>query len=309
MTRSLRQRSPQAKDQDKTSNCQPRETFLPDSTYSLTHLNRCVVFIHGLADHHYPPRTASSADRPWPKTPLPTQLPATRTFAFEYDAYWTNRRSVLSQNLIADLAWHLLKMFSSIWNQDDTTLVKLTKEQPKPHIHNISRSTRGIGFLGTPHYREDFLIWTDFVLQPMGIVKKENSHIIELLSHDIMACVPAQNDFHRQLQDIQPPIKELPMPGAESAGLPGSVPIRIHSNHMGITKFSSVDDPGFVAILGQLRRHGDSPPAGQISGLVSQYEINSQQYVPIGSGTQNIVGHHQYRTDGDMYFDIPHSTT
>ena len=106
----------------------------------------------------------------------------------------------------------------------------------------------------------------------------------------------------------------------DSAGLPGSVTIRIHSNHMGITKFSRVDDPGFVAILGQLRtwvkdigatqgHHGNSPPAEQINILVSQYENNSQQYVHIGSGTQNIVGHHQYRTDDDMYFDIPHSTT
>ena len=40
----------------------------------------------------------------------------------------------------------------------------------------------------------------------------------------------------------------------ESAILPGYIPIGIHANHMDMTKFGSVEDPGFVAVCGELRR-------------------------------------------------------
>jgi hypothetical protein len=40
----------------------------------------------------------------------------------------------------------------------------------------------------------------------------------------------------------------------ESAKLPGYIPIGIHSDHMGMTKFASADDPGFQAVCGELRR-------------------------------------------------------
>lgn len=39
-----------------------------------------------------------------------------------------------------------------------------------------------------------------------------------------------------------------------SAILPGYTSIGIHNNHMGMTKFESKEDPGYVSILGELRR-------------------------------------------------------
>lgn len=40
----------------------------------------------------------------------------------------------------------------------------------------------------------------------------------------------------------------------DSAILPGYIPIGIHGNHMDMTKFASIDDPGFTAVCGELRR-------------------------------------------------------
>jgi hypothetical protein len=40
----------------------------------------------------------------------------------------------------------------------------------------------------------------------------------------------------------------------DSAILPGYIPIGIRGNHMDMTKFASVDDPGFLAVCGELRR-------------------------------------------------------
>ncbi|KAH8756033.1 hypothetical protein F5883DRAFT_359130, partial [Diaporthe sp. PMI_573] len=53
--------------------------------------------------------------------------------------------------------------------------------------------------------------------------------------------------------------EELPLPGIglvvpqELAILPGYIPIRIRRDHMGMTKFVSPEDPGFVAVCGELR--------------------------------------------------------
>lgn len=39
-----------------------------------------------------------------------------------------------------------------------------------------------------------------------------------------------------------------------SAILPGYIPIGIHANHVEMTKFATLDDPGFKAVCGELRR-------------------------------------------------------
>jgi hypothetical protein len=36
--------------------------------------------------------------------------------------------------------------------------------------------------------------------------------------------------------------------------LPGYIPIGIRNNHMDMTKFEHANDPGFVAVAGELRR-------------------------------------------------------
>jgi hypothetical protein len=41
---------------------------------------------------------------------------------------------------------------------------------------------------------------------------------------------------------------------SHSAILPGYIPIGIRSNHMDMTKFGDSNDPGFVAVAGELRR-------------------------------------------------------
>lgn len=40
----------------------------------------------------------------------------------------------------------------------------------------------------------------------------------------------------------------------DSAILPGYIPIGIHANHIDMSKFATVGDPGFVAVCGELRR-------------------------------------------------------
>lgn len=48
----------------------------------------------------------------------------------------------------------------------------------------------------------------------------------------------------------------------ESAKIPGMVPIGIRANHMDMTKFVQADDPGFVAVCGELREWLNGITAG-----------------------------------------------
>lgn len=41
---------------------------------------------------------------------------------------------------------------------------------------------------------------------------------------------------------------------SHSAVLPGYIPIPIRSNHVDMTKFENTEDPGFIAVVGELRR-------------------------------------------------------
>lgn len=81
-----------------------------------------------------------------------------------------------------------------------------------------------------------------------------------------------------------------------------------------MTKFANVDDPGFVAVSGELRRwirdtnankrcHANHPPAEQ-PGLANQYGDNNRQYNLFSEGTQKIVDGHYFEAQGNQNFGM-----
>ncbi|KAE8382644.1 Alpha/Beta hydrolase protein [Aspergillus bertholletiae] len=346
--RFLRRLRPRAKDQDNTPKCQPRKAF-PAGLKLLCGPNDGtidIVFVHGLTGDRDATWTAPGAEEPWPKTLLPLKLPTARIFTFGYDAYVADWRGVVSRSLIANHAYNLLASLSSYRENDGTNerpiifvchslgglvcedALFTSKQRPEPHLHNILRSTRGIIFLGTPHHGASLAKWADFVCRSISLVKQTNPEIVNVLKRESEVLARIQDGFHTMVRSVGPPpievtcfYEEVPVLGVglvvpqDSAVLPGYVPIGIHSNHMDMTKFASVDDPGFVAICGELRRwskdtggatkscHGDSSRTAH-AGAARQYGANSQQYNQFGGGTQNIVGSHQYQAQGDMNFGM-----
>jgi hypothetical protein len=111
----------------------------------------------------------------------------------------------------------------------------------------------------------------------------------------------------------------------DSAILPGYIPIGIHSDHMGMTKFDRADDPGFVSVCGELRRwvrdvevakgqHAD--PSLTDSDLdkqpaaAKQYGNNNRQYNNFGNGTLKQVDGDNYEAKGGINFGmIPPQTS
>lgn len=99
----------------------------------------------------------------------------------------------------------------------------------------------------------------------------------------------------------------------DSAILPGYTPIGIHSNHMDMPKFANADDPGFVALSGELRRWiketEDERRRANLSmaeqpGVANQYGENNRQYNLFSEGTQKNTEGHYFEANGDQNFGI-----
>ncbi|KAK3937092.1 hypothetical protein QBC46DRAFT_344911 [Diplogelasinospora grovesii] len=148
----------------------------------------------------------------------------------------------------------------------EDALVK-SRERSEQHLQNILRSTRGIAFLGTPHCGAGLARWAELLSRSIGVVKQTNAEIVAVLRSESEVLARIQDSFHTMVMargregsgliDICCFYEELPLPGVvpqHSATLPGYIPIGIHSNHMDMARFVAADDPGFVAVSGELRR-------------------------------------------------------
>ncbi|UKZ79212.1 hypothetical protein TrVFT333_006962 [Trichoderma virens FT-333] len=227
-----------------------------------------IVFVHGLMGDREMTWTAHDTSEPWPKALLPSELPAARVLTFGYDAYVADWRGVVSQNRIANHAWNLLTSLATHRERDESALVT-ARQRSERHIQDILQSTRGIAFLGTPHHGAGLAKWAERLSKSIGIITQTNSEIIEVLQRESEVLARIQDGFHNMVMarntegqpiEISCFFEELPLQGIgqvvpqHSAILPGYIPIGIHGNHMDMTKFASKDDPGFVAVCGELRR-------------------------------------------------------
>ncbi|KAH7152551.1 hypothetical protein EDB81DRAFT_649268, partial [Dactylonectria macrodidyma] len=196
------------------------------------------------------------------------------------------------------------------------------KQRPGRHLQNILRSTRGIIFLGALHHGAGLARWAELVSRSIGLVKQTDPSIVQVLRRDSEVLARVQDSFHAMVKaratEGLPPIEiscfyeELPLPGVglvvpqDSAILPGYSPLGIHSDHMGMTKFASTDDPGPAAVCGELqrwirdadtaeRRHGNPP-------LSSNPKLDEQPGNNFGTGTQKNVGGDYFEARGDQNF-------
>ncbi|SPO01801.1 uncharacterized protein DNG_04474 [Cephalotrichum gorgonifer] len=314
-------------DQHNSPTHSPRKTF-PSGIkllYSPENNDACVdiVFVHGLTGDRDRTWTDQNATEPWPKLLLPSVIPTTRVLTFGYDAENddTNERP-------------LIFVCHSLGGLVCEDALVMSKQRPEQHLQNILRSTRGIAFLGTPHHGSGLARWAELMSKSIDLVKRTNSHILEVLKRDSEVLARIQNGFHTlvkaRISEGLPPIEitcfyeELPLVGVglvvpqDSAILPGYPTIGIHSNHRDMTKFSSEDDPGFVAICGELRRWVKGadgagkrvlPPSPQGASFDKQpatakiFGDGNRQYNSFG-GTQTIVGGHTFESKGDQYFGV-----
>ncbi|KAJ4304789.1 hypothetical protein N0V90_000317 [Kalmusia sp. IMI 367209] len=146
----------------------------------------------------------------------------------------------------------------------------MAQQRPERHLKRVLQYTHGIIFLGTPHHGSGLAHWAETLAKAVGMLKQTNSKILATLRSDSEVLERIQHSFHTMIRsrghDGLPSIEitcffeELPLLGvgtvvpSHSATLSGYIPIGIRSNHMDMTKFKSAEDPGFIAVAGELRR-------------------------------------------------------
>ncbi|RYO85586.1 hypothetical protein DL764_009146 [Monosporascus ibericus] len=337
MKRLLPLRKAAAGDQDDPPNRLPREIF-PSGIKPLCSPEDSaidIVFVHGLTGNRDNTWTAQDETEPWPQTLLSSILTTARVLTFGYDAYVADWRGMVSQNRIANHAWNLLTSLASYRENDDTALVT-SRQRPERHLQNILRSTRGIIFLGTPHHGAGLARWAELLSRSIGLVKQTNSKIVDVLRRDSEVLARIQDSFHTMVmarsKEGLPPIEiscfyeELALPGVglvvpqDSAILPGYIPIGIRGNHRDMTKFTSIDDPGFVAVCGELRRWIRDMSAAETGhekpllssnsdfdeqpGTANQFGDGNRMFNNFGGSQKNIEGGNYESGGGTMNIGI-----
>ncbi|QPC71750.1 hypothetical protein HYE68_002502 [Fusarium pseudograminearum] len=228
-----------------------------------------VVFVHGLKGDCLKTWTGKGSNEPWPKALLPTELGTARILTYSYDAIVVSKDDVPSLNRISNHASNLVAALASLRQGDNTALVG-AKQRSEQHIQDIANFTRGVIFLGTPHHGSSLAKMGELVSRSVGLIKDTNSDIVQVLTPDsevlarindsFQALVIKRSRNESNTIEITCFYEELPKKGVglvvpkHSAILPGYISIGIHKNHSDMTKFNTADEPGFVAICGELKR-------------------------------------------------------
>ncbi|EMT62469.1 Protein SERAC1 [Fusarium odoratissimum] len=247
-----------------------------------------IVFVHGLKGDCQKTWTDKSSGNPWPKTLLPLEIETARVLTYSYDSTVTGKDDVPSQNRISNHAYNLVTALASLRQSDNTNerpiifvchslgglvcqdALVTAKQRSEQHLQDIVNFTRGVIFLGTPHHGSSLAKIGELVSRSVGLIKETNSDIVQVLTRDSEVLARIQDSFQALLMtrskdeatmiDITCFYEELPtkkfgvIVPKHSAILPGYISIGIHRNHAEMTKFSNSEEPGFVAICGELKR-------------------------------------------------------
>ncbi|KAH8900458.1 hypothetical protein GQ53DRAFT_128407 [Thozetella sp. PMI_491] len=264
-----------------------------------------IVFVHGLRGHRE--RTWTANTTLWPKTLLPSKIPNARVLTFGYDANVVQWGQAVSRSRVADHASNLLNGLVTHREEDNTNdrpiifichslgglvceeALVISNDEPETSFKNIARLTKGILFLGTPHHGSSLAQWAASITRLVGIVHPSNHNIVQVLRNDSEVLARIQDRFHTMIRSRQGAglarveiacfYEELPHPGVglvvpqESAIIPGYRSRGIHSNHADMGKFESVEDDGFKAICGELRRWIKTLPAQLGSSIITLNEV------------------------------------
>ncbi|KAL7764623.1 hypothetical protein ACKLNR_005768 [Fusarium oxysporum f. sp. zingiberi] len=247
-----------------------------------------IVFVHGLIGDYQKTWTDKGSENPWPKTLLPLAIETARILTYSYDSTVTSKGDVPSQNRISNHAYNLVTALASLRQGDNTNerpiifichslgglvcqdALVIANQRSEQHLQDIVNFTRGVIFLGTPHHGSSLAKIGELVSRSVGLIKETNSDIVKVLTRDSEVLARIQDSFQALLMtrskdevsmiDITCFYEELPTKGLglivpkHSAILPGYISIGIHKNHAEMAKFSTSDEPGFVAICGELKR-------------------------------------------------------
>ncbi|PKS08577.1 hypothetical protein jhhlp_004963 [Lomentospora prolificans] len=234
----------------------------------------------------------------WPKDLLPDSdhgIPEARIASWGYDANVVDRRpfGVVSTNSIEQHAANLCADLANFRRGAEanrplifvvhslgglvlkTALLHANESRANhtSHIAAVADSTAAIAFMGTPHRGSEQAQWGSILASALNYVKQDNSELVKRLNKEEPRLDLLQERFMKFLEwrkDQARPInitcfyEELPLPvigtivPAASAKIDPYDSIGIHENHKDMVRFGGDDSPGYIKVVGELRRWIDA---------------------------------------------------
>ncbi|KAM7223601.1 hypothetical protein V8F06_001075 [Rhypophila decipiens] len=255
-----------------------------------------IVFIHGLTGNREKTwRGRYGTD--WTKTLLPKDLPNARMFSWGYDAsIWhffdkkaDHRLNDHSKQLCSDLAGVRSK------NPDreaDIALILATTSADN-HIKQISACTRGIIFLGTPLRGSDKTIWVQIGHKFAELIGQAKSKdLVLVIEKDAPRLQELGDSFSNILRDRAKTDQSIEVVffyeefgmgplghivTKDSATVAGYEAQAIPADHVGMVRFDTNAEPGYVRIkvvlerwIEALKRTGKATP---VTGINIHQEV------------------------------------
>ncbi|KAI1666519.1 hypothetical protein Ptr902_02766 [Pyrenophora tritici-repentis] len=231
-----------------------------------------VVFVHGLNGHRVNTWTGQY-DVFWPKDLLSKDLPSARIFTWGYDSKIMHFWGGASQSRIND---HSAKLFADLSNMREASKTALViSMNSEDHIRSTGNAVRGLMFLGTPHAGSAKAKWAELGQQFMSLFKDTNKDLLKNLSDNSIKLSDLGQQFPKYLRMREEKgtggvaagkievvcfyeeyttkfVGQIVSP--ESASLAGYDCLSISADHSNMCKFYNAKDPGYVGVLGPLKR-------------------------------------------------------
>lgn len=240
-----------------------------------------ICFVHGLNGNRIDTWMAAGQSVPWPESLLPQIFSKACILTFGYDANIMNAFSTASSNRLLDHATALLHDLEAFRARNGATCRPLffvahslgglvckqaiirSRHNAEHRLQDIFTSLRGIIFMGTPHRGSWASYWASIAMSKIGMIKSINSSLLDVLQKDNALLEALHVEFISMIQDqlvcgrhihLLCCFEEMPTSGAgiivekSSATIDCYPQVSIHANHVGMTKFISIDDNGFRRI-------------------------------------------------------------
>lgn len=139
-------------------------------------------------------------------------------------------------------------------------------EPGEPRLRGIAECTAGVVFMGTPHSGSYLAMWGYTLARLLNWVWRTNKELLSLLKQRSEVLRAVEEVFQRQLSDdgtlhrikifcfyetVAVDVVGFVVP-EESATILPYPNCGIDANHMGMTKFTSQNDAGFISLKGVL---------------------------------------------------------
>ncbi|KAH1584875.1 hypothetical protein KXX69_009137 [Aspergillus fumigatus] len=160
------------------------------------------------------------------------------------------------------------KRVSGVYDDDCARALVVSSRSVEKYLRSVFNCTFGLAFMGTPHHGSDMAQWAETMRKFTSVFKQTNPELLRALERDSEVLARIQDEFHTLLRSRSKdsPLeifcfyeeKPLTVVGTvvpmDSAILPGYLHASLPYDHRDMTKFASVDDPGFITVTNVLRR-------------------------------------------------------